>query len=67
MARVFFSGLRFSGKSFFKFKYEHTDCFWIDVEAIISTVTLSRDPLTKVYEIDHVDGMALDEFVARQT
>ena len=51
----------------FKFKYEHTDCFWIDVEAIISTVTLSRDPLTKVYEIDHVDGMALDEFVARQT
>lgn len=55
----------------FKFKYEHTDCFWrgfwIDVEAIISTVTLSRDPLTKVYEIDHVDGIALDEFVARQT
>ena len=50
-----------------KFKYEHTDYFWIDVEAIISTVTLSRHPLTKVYEIDHVDGMALDEFVARQT
>jgi hypothetical protein len=46
----------------FKFKYEHTDCFWKDVEAIISTVTFSRDPLTKVYEIDHVDGMALDEF-----
>ena len=38
----------------FKFKYEHTYCFWIDVEAIISTVTLSRDPLTSVYEIDHV-------------
>ena len=49
----------------FKFKYKHTDCFWIDVEAIISTVTLSRDPLTKVYEIDHVDGMALDDFVAK--
>ena len=37
-----------------------------NVEAIISTVTLSRDPLTKVYEIDHADGMAMDVFVARQ-
>ena len=37
-----------------------------NVEAIISTVILSRDPLTKVYEIDHVDGMAMDVFVARQ-
>ena len=51
----------------FKFKFELTDCFWIDVEAMISSVTLGRDPLTKVYEINHVDGMALDEFVARQT
>ena len=51
----------------FKFKYEHMDCFWIDVEAIIFTDTLSRDLLTKVYEIDHVDGMPLDKFVASQT
>ena len=51
----------------FKFEYEHKDCFYIDVEVIISMVTLSGVPLTKVYEIDHVDGMALDEFVARQT
>ena len=51
----------------FKFKHEHTGCFWIDVEAIISTVTLSSEPFTKVYEIDHVDGMALDKFVARKT
>ena len=51
----------------FKFKYEHTDSFWIVVETVIFTVTLSRDPLTKVHEIDHVDGMIPDEFVARQT
>ena len=39
--------------------------FLIDIETIISTVTLSRDSLNKVYEIDHVDGMTLDEFVTR--
>ena len=50
----------------FKFTYKHTDCFWIDVEAIVSMITLNGDSLTKIYEIDHVDGMALDEFVARQ-
>ena len=30
----------------FKFKYKDTNSFWIDVEAIISAVTVSRDPLT---------------------
>lgn len=47
-----------------KFKYDHTDTRWIDVDTIISTVTLEYNSTTDVYTLDSNDADALNEFVS---
>ena len=47
-----------------KFKYDHTDTNWIDVDSIITTVTLSFNSITSVYTLNHEDADALNKFVA---
>jgi hypothetical protein len=49
-----------------KFKYNATNTQWIDVEAIISTVTMKFNATTGVYTISEDDRVALDEFLQTQ-
>ena len=47
----------------FKFKYDQTDTTWIDIETIITTVTLELNVKTDVYTLDAEDADALNQFV----
>lgn len=47
-----------------KFKYNYNDTNWIDVDSIITTVTLSFNRVTSVYTLNHEDADALNNFVA---
>lgn len=49
-----------------KFKYDHTDSRWIDVDTIITTVTLSYNSSTDVYTLDSEDADALNQFINDQ-
>jgi hypothetical protein len=46
-----------------KFKFNATDTQWIDVEAIISIVTMKLNATMGVYTITKDDRIALDEFL----
>jgi hypothetical protein len=46
-----------------KFKYDHTDSKWIDVDCIISTVTMSYNSTNEVYTLDRNDSEQLSKFV----
>ena len=48
---------------FFKYKYDHSDSIWIDVDSIICTITMSFNVECDVFELDHVDGESLNEFI----
>lgn len=48
----------------FKFKYDHADCKWIDVDTIISIVTMSYNPTQKAYTLGHVDAESLHDVVS---
>jgi hypothetical protein len=50
-----------------KFKYDHTDNKWIDVDCIISTVTMSYNSTNEVYTLDKNDSEQLSKFVTEQT
>ena len=39
-----------------KFKYDHTDSKWIDVDCIIFTVTMSYDSTNDMYTLDINDS-----------
>ena len=41
---------------FLKFKYNHVDSIWVDVDSIICTVTMSFDVEKDLFELDPVDG-----------
>jgi len=47
-----------------KFKYDHSDTKWVDIESIITTVTLSFNLVTSIYTVDPEDVDALNKFVA---
>jgi hypothetical protein len=49
----------------FKFKYDHSDSIWVDIDSIICTVTMSFDAGRDVFELDPVDGNSLNEFVEK--
>ena len=51
----------------FKFKSDHSDSIWIDVDSIICTVTMSFDVERDVFELDPVDENSLNEFVEKST
>ena len=46
-----------------KFKYDHFDCKWVDVDSIISTMTLIFPPRPKLYFLKQDDYESLQEFV----
>ena len=50
-----------------RFKYDHTDTNWIDVDSIITTVTLSFNPVTSVYTLNPEDADALNKFVTERS
>ena len=47
-----------------KFKYDHTDTRWIDVDTIITTITLEYNHTIDVYTLDLEDDQVLEEFVS---
>lgn len=47
-----------------KFKYDVTDSKWIDIDSIISSVTLTFDRTQNVYTLNDVDAQALNDFVS---
>jgi len=49
-----------------KYKYDESDCIWVDVDSIISTVSLHYALNTKIYTLDEVDAHSLHEFVSYQ-
>lgn len=49
----------------FKFKYDHSDSIWVDIDSIICTVTMSFDAERDVFTLDPVDGNSLNEFVEK--
>lgn len=49
-----------------KYKYDHSDSVWIDVESVISTL-IQFNSYTKVYSLDKDDATTFDEFCARKT
>ena len=51
----------------FKFKYNHSDSIFVDVDSIICTVTMSFDVERDVFEFDPVDENSLNEFVEKST
>jgi hypothetical protein len=46
-----------------KFKYDVSDSQWIDVDSIISTVTLSYCSVSAIYTLDQNDANSLNSFV----
>jgi hypothetical protein len=46
-----------------KFKYDHTDSQWIDIDCVISTVTMSYNPTNEIYTLDMNDSEQLSKFV----
>jgi hypothetical protein len=46
-----------------KFKYDVSDSQWIDVDSIISTVTLSYCSVSAIYILDQNDANSLNLFV----
>src|ERR1700738_217709 len=50
-----------------KFKYDHTDSKWIDVDCIISMVTMSYNSTNEVYTLDRNDLEQLSKFVTKRT
>jgi hypothetical protein len=46
-----------------KFKYDATDTNWIDVNAIVSTVSFSYEKERDLYWLDSDDAKNMDNFV----
>ena len=49
-----------------KFKYDHSDFTYVDIDSIISTVTMSFEQRSSVYLLDPTDATSLDEFVSKK-
>lgn len=49
-----------------KYRYVESDCVWIDMNTIISTVSLDDSSASKIYTLDEVDANSLAEFVNNQ-
>jgi hypothetical protein len=46
-----------------KFKYDQMDRKWIDVDCVISIVTMSYNSTNEVYTLDKYDSKQLSKFV----
>ena len=49
-----------------KYKYDESDCIWVDVDVVISIVSLHYSSNTKIYTLDDVNAHSLHEFVSYQ-
>jgi hypothetical protein len=49
-----------------KFKYDGSDIQWIDLEAIISTMSMTFSARTNIYTLDQTDAQSFDEFVSSE-
>jgi hypothetical protein len=47
-----------------KFKYDHTDSKWIDIDCVICNVTLAYNPQNEVYSLDRNDAEHLRQLLA---
>jgi len=48
-----------------KFKYDHTDSKWIEVDCVISAITMSYNSINEVYTLDRNDSKQLSKFVTK--
>lgn len=48
-----------------KFKYNHSDPKWVDIDNVITIVTLSYQKKDKLYILNPEDAAALDDFVSK--
>ena len=46
-----------------KYKYDASNFKWIDVDSIISTITMTYQPSFQLYALDNIDVECLAEFV----
>ena len=49
-----------------KYKFVESDCVWVDVDAIISIVSLEYESTSKIYTLDEIDANSLNEFIANK-
>jgi hypothetical protein len=49
-----------------KFKYDHSDSKWIDVDSVIATVTLKYLLESRFYKLQSSDAVNLNELVSNQ-
>ena len=49
----------------FKFHYDQTYYKWVNVDSIMSNVTMEYDPFRQIYPLDPVDAKSFDEFVGK--
>ena len=49
-----------------KFIYDHTNSKWIDVDCIISTMTMGYNATNDAYTLDRIDAEELEEFVTKR-
>ena len=50
---------------FYRYKYDHSDSIWVDVDTIICIVTMSFNVESDVFELDHVDATLLNQFIEK--
>lgn len=48
-----------------KFKYDHSDPKWVDIDIVITTMTLSYKKKAKLYTLNPEDAATLDDFVSK--
>ena len=48
---------------FYKFKYDHCDSIWVDVDTIICTIIVSFNADSDVFELDIVEADSLNKFI----
>ena len=48
-----------------KFHFDHTYCKWVDVDSIVSNVTMEYVLVRKIYSFDLVHAKSLNEFLVK--
>ncbi|CAM6104368.1 unnamed protein product [Calypogeia fissa] len=68
VCQILFNWYTPTSKSKTTFTYDTTDFQWIDVEMVISSVTLTmKSGIGRVYVLDPVDKKALQDYVETMT
>jgi hypothetical protein len=62
-----YSGGSSAGRGGLKFKYNESDLQWVDLDTVISTVTLSYNSNRNLYSLDLDHAKSLNEFIDKET